>query len=119
MEWVGIDENSFSNDPEWFKSLPVFERLGLKFHLTKHRRATYMWQANLWTVKETPFLKRGASITGNRKLGKGDAVLASLLALWELETHRKVSAVRDIFGINKSTGGYYYPERKPTSIYAV
>ena len=90
LEWVGITAPKFSNDPEWYKTLPVFERLDLRFHLTKHRRATYMWQANIWTRTETTFLKYGASLTGSKKLGKGDAVLSALLALWELETHRKV-----------------------------
>ncbi len=99
LEWTGIDAPIFSNDPEWFKTLPVFERLGLKFHLSKFRRSTYLWQANIWTAKETSFFKRGASITGQRRLGKGDAVLSSLLALWELETHRKVDVVKRAFGI--------------------
>ncbi len=105
--WVGIDKPVFSNDPKWFKTLPVFKRLGLSFYLKKHTPATYMWQANLWTRKEATFLRRGANITGPRKLGRGDAVLSSLLSLWELETYRKANAARSALGVNNSAKGLY------------
>ena len=107
--WVGIDECRFSNDPEWFKTLPVFERLG--FRREEIEQVSGRWRAHIWVEKDTPFLHSGSRLVGKRQYDKSDAVLTALLAFWELETHRKANAARDALGVNKSTKGANVPER--------
>ena len=102
LEWLGGDPAGLSFS-EFENELPVFERLGLDFILTKdkNRGKNNKRQATVYVRKGSAFLSAYSRISGKRTYSKRAAVVSALLALWELETLRKVNAVKDAFGVGK------------------
>lgn len=99
--WLGGDPGTSLTFSD-VESLPVFERLGIEFTLKKtNGPRRKKWQAQVHVGKASPFLSRYSRLSGGRRYSKLMAVMSGLLVLWELETHRKVSAVKDAFGVER------------------
>jgi len=103
IEWLGCKKFFFLCTKD-IKALPVFGRFSIEFTTKMVAPREYKnpkWQACLDIKKDTPFLQTGSRLVGMRESNKKDALLKALLALWELETHRKVNAVKDAFDIDR------------------
>ena len=101
LEWLGGDPSGLSYKET--EALPVFERLGMEFRLNKvgNWPRQKKRQATVCVMKETSFLRSFTRISGKCTYSKRAAVVSALLALWELEVHRKVAVVKDAFGVKK------------------
>ena len=112
LEWLGGDPTGL-NFSEFENTLPVFERLGLDYKLdhcgskSKNKKR----QATVYVRRGSIFLSAYSRISGKRTYSKRAAVISALLALWELETMRKVNAVKDAFGVvgSRDCENAYYP----------
>jgi len=94
LEWLGEEPVNFLQ----VQTLPVFERLELDYNLSKDKRKR---QAMIYVMKSSTFLSMYSRISGKRTYSKCAAVISALLALWELEVHRKVNVVKDAFGVDR------------------
>ncbi len=110
IEWLGGDPSGLSYS-EFFYTLPVFERLGIDFRLNKvgNWPRNKKRQATVFVMKSTPFFKMFTHVSGKRTYSKRAAVVSALLALWELETFRKVNAVKEAFGVGNIEEWRYTP----------
>ncbi len=105
--WLGGDPGtSLTFSDVW--ELPVFERLGLEFTLKKtNGPRRKKWQAMMRVEKGSTFLSAYTRLNGGRRYSKLMAVMSGLLSIWELETHRKVDACRDAFGVGDGVRGHF------------
>ena len=94
FKWLGGDPTNLFHLE--LQGLPVFERLDIDFMISKHNNKR---QATIYVRKNSTFLSAYSRLSGKRTYSQRAAVLSALLALWELETLRKVSAVKDAFGV--------------------
>lgn len=105
-EWLGADPtNLFHLELE---GLPVFDRLGIDVSINK-TKGNKKNQATVFVRKGSTFLSVYLRLSGKRTYSQRAAVLSALLTLWELETLRKVQAVKEAFGVSGTVTVTYPP----------